>query len=275
MENPFIEEIVGINRDSEDFYCTKKKKKYIEANYSLDRYIQVSSLIRDFLPTHILNFAAISTSSSPALDLFDNNTAITLNLLESCAQLNHKVNFFQASSLSVENIPLNVYAVSKLACENLVEGYSQVYPELINGFSCRFPAVVGSNNKHGLLKDIVSKLKAPGNTITLFGEAPGSRKPFIYGKNLAEILNYLMFTSEHWEWSTLKIAPTDSLTVQKVARIAMDKLNIHKEIVWDKNRVWRGDQEIVFPSAPRNYFDGQVLSSESAIRAALEDIIAN
>lgn len=277
MDNPDIKEIVGVSRYARHYYGNhpdRVKEKYVEAESQLDKKNYAFRLISELKPTHILNFAGISTSYSPALDIWDTNTKITLNLLESCKSLNHPVRFLQASSIAVENIPISIYSASKLACENIVESYNQLYPELIEGINVRFCAVVGKNNKHGLLMDLVNKLKSDSEKLVLWGERPGSRKPFIYAKNLAEILNNLMFAEDKfWHWGRFKICPTDSLTVEQVAGIAMDYLSIKKEIEWVESKVWRGDQSIVFPSQKGNYFDKMVLSSKAAIRAAIGDIL--
>jgi nucleoside-diphosphate-sugar epimerase len=278
-DNPDVKEIVGISRRATYYYGShpqKNKVKYIEAESHLEDRVWVARLISELRPDVIINLAGISTSNSPAFDIWNNNTNICLNLLENCVLFNQTVKFVQASSASAYALPLSVYAVSKLACENLVQSYSEIYDN-IKAFSVVFPAVVGRGNKHGLLADLVNKIKSPGDTITLFGKYPGSKKPFIYAKNLASLINELLFDnnpSEEYRWKgwSLNICPENSLTVAEVAEIVMNKLSIHKNIIWNETKVWKGDQKEVEPMG--SLFDNdRILSSEAAIKMALEDIL--
>lgn len=278
-DNPDVEEIIGISRNARYYYGAhpqRNKVKYIEAESHLEDKLWVARLISEIKPDMIINLAAVSTSSSPAHEVWK-NTNITLNLLDSCVMFNQGVKFLQASSMSVEGYPTSVYSASKLACESLVASYTDLNDN-IQGMSVRFPAVVGKGNRHGLLIDLISKLRSDSEVIALFGNYPGSRKPFIYAKNLADIINQLLFDVKQcfWTWcSPMTICPVDNLTVEEVARIVMRKLNINKPIIWDSTKVWKGDQKAIEPNPLFTliHFRNQILHSEMAVSMAVEEII--
>lgn len=260
--------------NSNTVYTTDRNEGYHDfcydsLKYDVDLldYRRVQKLIHKIMPDVIYHLAAVSTSSSTAEKVWQ-NTNMTLNLLEACRFLSVKPRFVQASSIVVENYPASVYSISKLACERLVHVYTDLY-ESINGVSVRFPAVVGAGARHGLLPDLIKKVLAEGDEIELFGDEPGSVKPFIHSIRLADYLTRLNSCGY-----PITLCPVNNISVKEVAEIVMKELSITKKIKWDPSKTWKGDQNKVYANShfTEFYFEDK-LSSQNAILAATRDIM--
>lgn len=268
LQDDSIAKVVGISRKATHEY-RESDEKYAEAYCQLDSPLYVIKLMSTFKPDIIFNLAATSTANSPAETVWK-NTNITLNLLEQAKDRPTK--FIQASSITVDNQPQSPYSVSKLASEALLESYKQLYSN-ITGFSFRTCAVVGSGNQHGLVKDIIRKVLAEGNTVELFGKEPGSIKPYIYAKELADVL-YSMYDEEFYNYGVnypWTICPEDSISVKQVAELVMKQTGVNKKIIWNPLKTWITDQPLVTPSLSHNTYYG--LTSSDAIIKATQDIL--
>ena len=224
------------------------------------------TMINRLKPEVIYHLAATSTSYSTAHTMWC-NTNMTLNLLEACRFTGVKPRFVQASSIVVENNPASVYSVSKQACEELVSVYTDLY-ESVDGICVRFPAVVGVGAKHGLLPDLIKKVLAEDDEIELFGDSPGSIKPFIYSARLAKYLTRLTGKD------VVTLCPINSISVKEVAEIVMKELDIIKKIKWNPSKIWKGDQKMVYSDSRFvEYHFGDRFISQGAIQAATQDIM--
>jgi nucleoside-diphosphate-sugar epimerase len=271
--------IVGTSRhfdkSYEDHPGSGWSKGYIEcySNLALGPPIR---LIEYLKPDLIFNFAALSKSNAPANAVWE-NTNITLNLLESLKAAPRPYKFIQASSIVVENLPQSVYSVSKVACEALVNSYRELYPH-IKTLNVRFPAVCGAGNKHGLIRDLMAKVKASPQSIEVFGNHPGSVKPFVFSKNLAEIMVSIATDDYYYKaFRRLTICPSDTLSVEGVIERIADEMKIEiPNLKWIPGAFWVGDQNNVRPNNEfvKKFFRYQLLSSGRAVRAAVRDILA-
>ncbi len=268
LEDPQYNKIAQVSRDS---------YPYLEQHFqcNLINFTDTKYVIDIFKPDVIFHFAALSTPSSPAIDLWKNST-MTLHLLEACKNLNIK--FIQASTLNINNYPTGVYTASKIACETLVYSYATLYPN-IKALNIRFPAVVGANNGHGLLADVVRKVQSEGNVIELFGNYPGSLKPYVYVKDLVKIIKEVAEGDELFggcnSGGVFNISPVDKMYVRDIADLVMSICGVTKSIKWNPDKVWKGDQPVVRaePYHMSVYFPDIVLTSKDAITKATQDIL--
>lgn len=163
--------------------------------------------------------------------------------------------------------PISLYAASKLACENILRVYAK--QDKVRPTSIRIPALVGKNPTHGLVKDIIYKLKSNSKTLNLLGNSPGSIKPFCHVDEISQIFfNVGIDKNGFDELGLTCIAGTsDSLSVLRIAEIIMQELKIKKEIEWDVNGVWKGDnQEMYIIPCLKTHSN-----SEQAIRKAVRE----
>jgi nucleoside-diphosphate-sugar epimerase len=124
---------------------------------------------------------------------------------------------------------------------------------------------------HGMVKDIISKIKKPNNELNLIGKAPGAKKPFLH---ISDACNTILFAIKNQLSGAYNVAPNDNIFVEDVANLIMAKLGIFKKIVWDGSKVWTGDNPVLKCSHNKINLAGFKLeyeSSEEAIIAALNE----
>jgi len=258
---------------------TLKSISTISGNEELDltKFSIAEKVVNIINPDVVINLAAISTPNhANKIEMWKTNTLIPLNLLTILSRLAKSVRFIQASSIVINNYPLNIYAASKLAAESILKSFTQVY-EHISGVSLRMPAVVGLGSTHGLLRDVVDKLhKAHYNkeeSIELWGNKPGSCKPYMYAGNLAMLIKEFIYNDYENE---ISVGSSNSISVETVAKLAMESMGIHKEIVWNSSKIAKDDQNRVYTSIDdrvKHYYPWSVTSSEDAVKLALQNIV--
>lgn len=163
-------------------------------------------------------------------------------------------------------IPTSVYGATKLAGEILIrQYYSQ--PLIL-----RFIANVGLGATHGVLKDLISKAMNDKPTIEVLGAAPGSSKPFIHVKDTARAICHLLFNNHHGVYNISNHGEVSSLTLAEMVLAGLDKT---KEIVWNPEGNWSGDNRFVSISNTKllgtgfTYKYGE--TSLKAVATAIED----
>jgi hypothetical protein len=104
-------------------------------------------------------------------------------------------------------------------------------------------ANVGGGATHGVLPDIVRKLRSPDPELVLLGAAPGSSKPYAYVGDTAKFMVECGLKPD--KHILANVGPDDHLTIEYMALLAMDYLKIKKRIRWDVKANWRGDNRVV------------------------------
>ncbi len=235
-------------------------------------------LIREFRPDIIFHLAGNALVKNGDKALFDTNATGTLNMLSHAPP---KCRFILASSSTIygptgfpwheESLtnPHSIYAASKVCAEELVKMYTKLGK--VQGRILRYVAQVGKHSTHGLCHDIIRKLDSDSPTLSLIGEKPGSRKPFMAVSDTAAATVFLAFDKWHLDGTAIfNVAPRDSITVEQVANIIMEEKGKRKPIEWQPNQVWAGDQKtvVIWPEKLLYFgFKPQFPTSEAAIRS--------
>lgn len=192
----------------------------------------------------------------------------TVNLLENC-KAGTKFIFISSVLVFGNHFPVleptNLYGALKLSCENICETYGKLRNLKIN--IIRPCAIVGKGLTHGLLFDIQKKLKSDSETLPLFGSSPGSTKPFVHVDDICEWVKYCIENDINLP---INAFPRDSISVKTIAEIVMNHLGIHKEIVWEADKVWKGDNNLIDTSNQQNIFIQK--TSTEAIQAMLNQL---
>lgn len=198
----------------------------------------------------VFHTAGIARVSAPLTDIFSANLQTTTNLLD-CVEGARFV--FTSSSTVYGNgharidfdeydklQPTSAYGASKVACESFIDAYTRL--GRINGVSLRLCANVGPGATHGLLKDLIAKVKSDSPTLELFGNAPGSIKPFIHVDDTVRAM--IWFAEENHKGGAYNVSTKDTLTVAQVADLVMEELGVKKEKVWlGDESTWAGDNK--------------------------------
>jgi UDP-glucose 4-epimerase len=245
--------------------------------------MDVRNLLYSFLPDVIFHLAGNPLVKESGPEVMRVNTLGTNHLLEYAPK---GCRFVLASSATVygahasgllahEGFPCaatSTYAASKIAAESLVDAYT--FTGRVRGISLRYVANVGPGATHGLLRDIVRKLREDSKSLELLGDAPGSTKPFIHVADTARATRYFGLDCDYI--GHVNISNSDSLSVLEVATMAIDALGIHKPIVWSgQDSLWPGDIKTVRIS-PRKMqglgFELTYNTSVKAVKKALEEM---
>jgi UDP-glucose 4-epimerase len=187
--------------------------------------------------TTVFHFAAnpeVRVSSIDPSIHFENNVVATFNVLEAMRRHDVKEIIFASSSsvygepsefIVSEDVPMrpvSVYGASKAAGENLIHAYVRLY-----GFKAvilRYANVVGPRLRHGVVHDLVMKLKRDPTRLEVLGDGNQVRS-FIY------IDDAVTATVMAWRKSTqdvniYNVGNEDWLTVNDVAKIVISTMGL-------------------------------------------------
>lgn len=254
-----------------------------EVDYKIDltNFTQVKNMVAEVKPSAIIHLASNANSKpdkdNPSQIIFD-NVLTTQNLLEAIPD-GCRPNFILASSILVygeksksENEvcePTSVYGMTKLASENLVRAFSH---KCTSTFLLRMCATVGSKYMtHGILYDLIRKTLSQETTLEVFGEKPGSYKPFIHIDDVVKVIRRCLCESGTHE--VFNICPDDSASAEEVALRVLYGLSSQKLISWNASAVWRGDSKRLCFSNDKYYNTYRIRFPQSgvAIQKAIEN----
>lgn len=168
--------------------------------------------------------------------------------------------------------PISNYGAMKLASEAQIRAACETFIERANVF--RFPNVVGAPATHGVILDLLRKLRAAPDTLEVLGNG-AQRKPYLHVEDLVEAMLFIAA----WpggRFNVLNIGPDDDgVTVREIAEIVTAAFAPSARIRYGSEpRGWVGD-------VPRFRYSLQRLralgwrgsrSSEAAIRRAVAEI---
>ena len=200
---------------------------------------EVKSLIDYFAPTKVIHLAAkAALRSDNANDIINVNIAGTLNILQSIEAQKYKnpIDFIFASSTMVygsndfafaENDklrPINIYSISKLACEQLIDIYYR--KNIIRPRILRFCGIVGKGMTHGLIYKAINGQEK----FTLTGKYPGARIPFISAKTAIQSLDAAISSNRPQVLSN--ITPKDNISLASMFKTVEDFRERKIELEW-------------------------------------------
>lgn len=253
-----IERIYGVNRriGFSPESIGHRTDKFIKIYTPLENEAYVQSLFKFIKPDIVFHLAA---SQRNTLEACDENTRMTNYILKHCPR---GVRFIYASSSTVfgnlaEEIyneyeevfklsenditnPSSYYGASKLAGEHLVSVANLA--DKIHAVILRFCAIVGTGATHGAVKDIIKKAGAEGDSLELWGDSPGSTKPYIH---ITDAVGALVHFGLSDAAGVYNVCPADQISIDKLADVVMDNLGVKKTKVWNTNKKALGDNKLV------------------------------
>lgn len=165
---------------------------------------------------------------------FRENIITTFNLLEAVRKKDIK-EFIFASSSSVygeldakpviENAPIrpvSIYGASKASCESLIHAYSKLYG--IKAVILRYANVIGPRLRHGVVYDLLLKLKKNPRQLEILGDGKQVRS-FIYIDD-AISATIIAWRKSNLEYSIYNVASEDWITIKEVADIIINELGL-------------------------------------------------
>jgi len=165
---------------------------------------------------------------------FNENVVATFNLLEAMRK-NDVTQLVFASSSSVygeppqipvdEEAPLkpvSVYGASKAACENLIHAYAKLYG--IKAVALRYANVVGPRLRHGVIWDLINKLKKNPHELEILGDGKQVRS-YIYIDDAVEA-TLLAWRKATDAYAAYNVAAEDWITVDEVADQVIEAMGL-------------------------------------------------
>lgn len=186
---------------------------------------------------------------SPAVD-FENTLQSTMSVLEMMRMYKIKKFFYASSSTVYGNAnerlqehrsimrPISHYGAAKLASEAFVSSYSSLHDFQV--WIARFCNAVGPDMTHGVIPDLIRKLKKHPEYLEVYGDGSQS-KPYIWIDDLVEgVMTMLKKTND--DYNTYLVGVDSNVTVEKIAQIVMDEVGIHIPIIYGgRYSGWKGD----------------------------------
>jgi UDP-glucose 4-epimerase len=177
-----------------------------------------------------------------------NTFLTTINILQLAVKYNVKKFVFTSSSTiyglsdyalgesSVKH-PISYYGASKLSCEAFISAFSHRYD--IQTWIIRYCNVVGPTAKRGIVSDIKKQIEERKGVIHLLGDGK-QEKPFLY---IDDAIDGLLYVVNHAKerLNTYLIGNSDTITVRRIAEIALEESKSQANIFFDNAPTWPGD----------------------------------
>ena len=170
--------------------------------------------------------------------------------------------------------PISNYGVMKEASEKILQIYGTRHQVPVHIY--RLANIVGSGMTHGVIHDLVNKLKAENMFINILGDGT-QIKTYLHVEDLVQTMINL---SENPSSLTLNVGPEDSgIRVAEIAKLILKVTGSNAELRFeDKTYGWLGDvvDSVMDVSKLKSLSKVQLRSSslavEDAIRSKVEEV---
>lgn len=259
-------------------HIPQDSKTEITVQDALD-FASVEDCLSRFNPDRIYHLIANSDISAsalnPELDLA-HTYETTLNIVEAAKKSTAKEFVFASSSavygfvdgVTSENTlkrPESSYGWMKWASEAAVQQLSrnQQFTKIL---CVRFPNVTGRHQTHGVVYDLVRKLKNDNSVLQVLGDG-SQKKPYGSVVELVDTINRLL--DANWTgYQDFNIGPSDQITVRQIVDIIIETSKLNPKVEYQETRAgWVGDvPEYMFDTGKARDLVGKTFSSsESAV----------
>jgi UDP-glucose 4-epimerase len=110
--------------------------------------------------------------------------------------------------------PISLYGASKLACESLISAYAHTYG--LRAVVFRMANVVGGRSGHGVVHDLVAKLRRDPKRLEIIGADPGTSKSYVH---LMDVLSGFRtgIAATHGSLGVYNLGSEDAIDVRTIA----------------------------------------------------------
>lgn len=170
-------------------------------------------------------------------------------------------------------IPISFYGASKLSAEAYISAY--VHNFGLKAWLIRFPNVVGERATHGVIYDLMLKLKKNKRTLVVLGDGE-QEKPYIYVKELVEGIFYV-WKKARTKYNYFNLGSRSTIKVSKIVEILVEELGLTgtTQIKYTGgDRGWVGDvPRFKYSLAKVNRLGWKALSnSEQSVQIAVKKL---
>lgn len=249
---------------------------------SLQEILSVNSVDLVF---HLAANSDISTSHNDPSTDFDNTFLVTWNLLLAMKEFKIKSLVFASTSAiygqtGTEKInesygpvePISHYGAAKLASEAFISSFSHNYG--IDTLIVRFPNVVGSRSTHGIIYDLLKKLKLNPQYLEVLGNGM-QEKSYLHVEDLVKAILFCLDIKQD-EFDAFNVGGIDTIRVSRIAEIILEETRTGQSINYTGgDRGWVGDVPKFNYDISRLLATGwrPQMNSEQAIRKTVISLI--
>ncbi|WP_338599745.1 NAD-dependent epimerase/dehydratase family protein [Sulfolobus tengchongensis] len=235
---------------------------------------------------HLAANPDVRTSMINIEEHFERDVKVTLNVMELARKLDAEKVIFTSSSTvygetntiptpeTEEPKPISNYGLFKLLCENIVKYYAKQYN--IKSIVTRLANITGGRVSHGVVIDFIKKLRENPKTLEILGDGR-QKKSYLYIDDLIEAFVKLE-NNVNEIYEVYNIGNTDWITVNEIAKIVTNEMNLNPEIVYKdtgEGRGWPGDVRFMLLDISKINKIGwsPTMNSRDTIRQAVRDIL--
>lgn len=144
-------------------------------------------------------------------------------------------------------LPISIYGGSKLACEALISGFCHMFNMSATIF--RLANIVGPRNTHGVIYDLVKKLRICPTQLEILGDGY-QKKSYLYIDDcidaILHVFNKFRIRSDRREIiDVYNVGSIDSITVLEIVNIIIEKMSLRNVTINPTRgtfgRGWKGD----------------------------------
>ena len=145
-------------------------------------------------------------------------------------------------------LPTSLYGATKAACEAYISAYASYYDW--KAYIFRFVSWTGERYTHGIVYDLLKKLKDNPNEIELLSDGT-PKKSSLYVKDGVSAI-FTILEKANAQVNIFNIGHTEVLTIDKIVDIILDELKVKpKKKYLGGERGWKGDNNFVLLSAEK------------------------
>lgn len=203
--------------------------------------------------------------------------AMRINKVKEIAFASTSAIFGETNKMITEDmgplIPISFYGASKLAAEAYISVY--VHNFGLKAWLIRFPNVVGERATHGIIYDLMRKLKKNKKELVVLGNGE-QEKPYLYVK---ELVGGIVYVWQHakGDYNYFNLGSRSTIRVSGIVDILLDELNLRGKTqikYTGGDRGWVGDvPRFKYSLAKVNKLGWKAHSnSEQAVRLAVRNL---
>jgi UDP-glucose 4-epimerase len=241
----------------------------------------------------VFHFAAdpeVRTGLTNPTSQFENNIVATYNVLELSRKCDIKSLFFASSSTiygepklipTPESYsplePISVYGAAKLACEDILKGYSGTFG--IKTVVLRPANVVGVRATHGVVLDFIARLRKNPRRLEILGDGKQT-KSYVSPEDVTRAIATIQRRPGGFsDFEIFNIGNNDRTSVIRIAELVSKEMGIRPRFVLtggvEGGRAWKGDVRTVLLSIAKvkRLSWSPEFSSDETVRRAVNAIL--
>ena len=192
----------------------------------------------------------------PSKDL-NQNTIATFNVLTAMKERGiKKIIFSSTGSVYGEStviptpenaafpIQTSLYGASKVACESMIQAYSEGYG--FESYIFRFVSILGERYTHGHIFDFYKQLIDHPEYLNVLGDGT-QRKSYLYVQDCIDAMLHVLTLNSETKVNIYNLGTNEYVQVNDSVRFILEHLNLKPEIRYSGgNKGWIGDNPFIF-----------------------------